>query len=378
MKLGYIAGTLIPSGSASSAHAMHMAEAIAKQGVAVTLYAKTGAKGRINPYAAYGVSPLFRLLRAPFGRVRLISGLARLPMTLLHGRFRAHVDTWYGRDAMGLWLAAVLLNKPVFFEAHSLPQSLSRHRLWARLMQHRNCRGVVVPTQALRDDLMQTFPFLAHKPMLVAPDAASPVSPAAQALPIPEWMGRQGHLQIGYTGSVNEGQGVDVIIALAQRLPEVDFHLIGGTRRELEETQKRAHAPNLHLHGQVPHALIPAYLARFHAVLAPYVSQTGAGHGTDPSRWLSPLKLFEYMAAGKAIICSDLPVLREVLGHTHNALLIAPDNPSAWVDAIAYLQKNPDRLAQLGQAAWQDFNDYYTWDRRATRILAFVQDHAAS
>ncbi len=374
MKFGYISGALIPSGSAYSAHVSHMAEAIAKQGVEVTLYAKTGAKGRINPFAAYGVLPNFTLRRTPLGRIRLLSGLLRIPMTLFHIACRGRQDVLYGRDPMGLWLAATLLNKPVFFEAHSLPASLSRHRLWSRLLRHPNCRGVVVTTQSLRDDFVQAFPFFADKPILVAPDAATAIPPSAYALPVPEWLGRAGHLQIGYTGGLHAGQGVEIITALAKRLPEVDFHIIGGTRRELEVIQKQSGSANLHLHGQVPHALIPAYLSRFHVVLAPYQSQIGTGHAGDPSRWLSPMKLFEYMAAGKAIICSDLPVLREVLGHMHNALLVTAESRSDWVDAIAYLQKNPDQLALLGQAAWQDFNDYYTWDRRAIRILGFVQE----
>lgn len=375
MKFAYLSGALIPSGSAHSVHVMQMTAAMARQGLAATLYAKTGAKGRINPHAAYAVPANFTLRRSPFGRIRFLSGALRLPLTLLHMALRLHPDIVYGRDPLGLLLAAAWLRKPVFFEAHALPTSLSRHRLWARLLRHPRCRGVVVTTQALREDMIRTFPFLADKAMLVAPDAATPLTPEAAALPIPAWMGRDGHLQIGYTGAVHDGQGVEVITALAGRLPEVDFHIIGGTRRELEGIQKNSGAPNLHLHGQVPHALIPAYLARFHMVLAPYQAAVTGGHASDASRWLSPMKIFEYMAAGKAILCSDLPVLREVLGHAHNALLIPPDNPSAWVDAIAYLQKNPDRLAQLGQAAWRDFNDYYTWDRRAGRILTFMREN---
>ncbi len=374
MKIAYISGALIPSGSAYSVHVMQMAAALAKQDVVTTLYAKTGAKGRINPYAAYAVPANFILRRSPFGRIRFLSGLLRLPMTLIHMALRFRPDIVYGRDSLGLWLAAAWLRKPVFFEAHALPTSLSRHRLWTRLLRHPRCHGVVVTTQSLRDDLIRTFPFLSEKTILVAPDAATPIAAEAYALPIPGWMGRDGHLQIGYTGSVHDGQGIEIITALAQRLPEVDFHIIGGTRRELEAIQKHSGAPNLHLHGQVPHALIPAYLSRFHIVLAPYQAEVTAGHASDASRWLSPMKIFEYMAAGKAIICSDLPVLREVLGHAHNALLVPPDSPSAWVDAIAYLQKNPDQLAQFGQAAWRDFSDYYTWDRRVARILGFIKD----
>jgi glycosyltransferase involved in cell wall biosynthesis len=136
---------------------------------------------------------------------------------------------------------------------------------------------------------------------------------------------------------------------------------------------RRSPYSNLHLHGQAPHALIPAYLAQFHFVLAPYQPQISIGSGADISRWISPMKLFEYMASGKSVICSDLPVLREIIEHGKNALLVPADNPSAWVDAITYLQKNPAIAQSLGAAAYGQILQNHTWDKRAAAIMAFIK-----
>lgn len=85
------------------------------------------------------------------------------------------------------------------------------------------------------------------------------------------------------------------------------------------------------------------------------------------------MKLFEYMASGKSVICSDLPVLREIIEHGKNALLVPADNPSAWVDAITYLQKNPAIAQSLGAAAYGQILQNHTWDKRAAAIMAFIK-----
>lgn len=372
MKLGYLSGSLIPSGYANSVHVMHMCAALAGAGHDVTLYAKSGAPGKINPYAAYGVPQNFKLHRTPFGRTPFFSGAIRVAGIVLHEVLIGKHAVLYGRDATSLY-ACALMGRKTFFEAHQIPESLGEHRLWRKLFKNKNCLGVVVITHALKEDLLKVFPRLTEDKILVVADAASIPTPEQAALELPPWPGRQGHLQIGYTGSLTAGRGIEMIESLAQRLPEMDFHIIGGTHDQLQTIMARSPYQNLHLHGQAPHALIPSYLARFQYVLAPYQQQISIGSGADISRWISPMKLFEYMASGRPIICSDLPVLSEVLTHGVNALLVAADNPSAWVDAITYLQKHPDMALKMGAAAYGQLLNGHTWEKRATAVSAFMR-----
>ena len=79
------------------------------------------------------------------------------------------------------------------------------------------------------------------------------------------------------------------------------------------------------------------------------------------------MKIFEYMAAAKPIIASDLPVLREVLNDS-NAILVDPEDIDAWRDALAAL-RDPKRREQLGRKAHDDFLRSYTWQARASRVL---------
>jgi glycosyltransferase involved in cell wall biosynthesis len=86
---------------------------------------------------------------------------------------------------------------------------------------------------------------------------------------------------------------------------------------------------------------------------------------------MSPLKLFEYMASGKPIVASDLPVLREILVEDRNALLYPPSDPAALAECLARLLADKSLATRLADQARQDVEDF-TWERRAARILAHI------
>jgi len=107
-------------------------------------------------------------------------------------------------------------------------------------------------------------------------------------------------------------------------------------------------------------------------LLAPYqnrVTLTTKGKG-DISKWMSPLKIFEYMAHAKAIVASDLPVLKEVLCHEVNSLLCPPQDIEAWQNALLELANNSSLRTALGDTARQEFVKRYTWKGRGEVVLA--------
>jgi len=85
------------------------------------------------------------------------------------------------------------------------------------------------------------------------------------------------------------------------------------------------------------------------------------------TRFTSPLKLFEYMAAGRPIVASDLPSIREILRDGENALLVEPGNASALAAAIQRILADPELAAALARAAL-DQVPAYSWERRAQRL----------
>ena len=87
---------------------------------------------------------------------------------------------------------------------------------------------------------------------------------------------------------------------------------------------------------------------------------------------MSPLKVFEYMASGKPIICSNIEVLREVLEHRRNCILCDPENINEWIDAIKLLGSNQDLAKLLSSNAMNDLKSKYSWKKRATSISDII------
>jgi glycosyltransferase involved in cell wall biosynthesis len=172
----------------------------------------------------------------------------------------------------------------------------------------------------------------------------------------------------GYTGHFYPGRGEELLLTLAERLPEITFLLAGG---EPEDTARlRAKAIGLNnviLTGFIPNVDLPLYQAACDVLLMPYQRQVAASSGGDIARYLSPMKLFEYLACGRAILCSDLAVLREILD-AENAVLLPPDKPEEWVAALKDLQAAPERSEKLAANARQTALRY-TWEARAAQIL---------
>jgi glycosyltransferase involved in cell wall biosynthesis len=118
---------------------------------------------------------------------------------------------------------------------------------------------------------------------------------------------------------------------------------------------------------------VQGYLAAFDVVLLPNQRKvTTSGGKGDIGRWTSPLKAFEYMAAGKAILASDIPVLREVLEDGVNALLCEPDDIGSWLNALQKIGSQPEYRKALGLNARDIFERQYTWQARAENIVDFA------
>ena len=75
------------------------------------------------------------------------------------------------------------------------------------------------------------------------------------------------------------------------------------------------------------------------------------------------------MSSKKPIISSDNRVLQEVLQHKRNCLLCESDNVKQWIQAIKRIKEDKELYKNIGQTAYNDFIDNYTWDKRVKRIL---------
>jgi glycosyltransferase involved in cell wall biosynthesis len=369
MRIIYLAHARIPSRSANSINIVKMCAAFRRNGHEVTLLApeRPGRDaGVANLFDYYGVDREFDVTYLPWGRYpgRSYGYAVR---TALRSR-RMNADLVYTRFLSGA-VAAVRLGNRVVFESHARPAEQMRlGELFLRsIAGHRRLARLVVISDALRADCAARTPSLASK-LLVAHDGADPVPLTT----IPADLRRtSAALAVGYVGQLYAGKGMELIERLAPLCPWAQFHVIGGAPADLELWNARTRAiPNLQLHGFVPPSKVPRYLRAFDILLAPYQRTVAVFGGSgDVAKWMSPLKLFEYMAADRPMVCSDLPVLREIVEDGRTALLCDPEDPTAWSAALIRLRDAIPLRRSLAEAARRQFESQYTWTARAKRVL---------
>ncbi|MBI3575812.1 MAG: glycosyltransferase family 4 protein [Gammaproteobacteria bacterium] len=269
---------------------------------------------------------------------------------------------------------------PLFFETHELfAQSyqeehgrlnLRKHHKLAALARreefvYRNARGLVALTPLLIEDIRKAYAI--ETPVVVAPDgvdleqAQPPVSVQPHTTP---WL--------LYLGSLHPWKGVDTLIRALPHVKQLaELHIVGGNEQRIAELRKLAEELNVVsrviFHGPVEPGRRFEYIHRADICLLP-LTDTGLG-----GRYTSPLKLFEYMAAGKAIVVSDLPSMRQVLTPEQDALLVPTDEPEALARAIERLLADRKLRARLGDAAKARAQSF-SWRGRSETILRFITE----
>jgi glycosyltransferase involved in cell wall biosynthesis len=373
----------MPTDRAHGVQAMRTCAALAGAGAQVTFYhpwrrQSPGLRGA-DPFAYYGLERTFALRRLPHLDPHL---LEPLPHRLLAPAFiagnvlfgltaamairRARPDVAYTRHLLAAWWL-VRMGVPTVFEAHRAGTDDASGRvvrLLARLSLHLNLRLVVSISHALRDRLQEAG--VPASKLTVASDA---VDVQAYASPLTQAQARaslglpvEGALVV-YTGQLISNRGADVLARAAALMPQVSVLLVGGTEADRARVRaSAAGAPNVRFVEQVPPDRVPVYQWAADVLSLPQ---------TDP-RGESPMKLFEYLAAGRPMVASDLPPLREVLTHERNALLVAPGDAGALAGAVHRLLGDAalgERLAAQGR---EDVAGL-TWAARAQGLLAAVR-----
>ena len=175
-------------------------------------------------------------------------------------------------------------------------------------------------------------------------------------------LGLVGHTVLGFIGFVRPWHGLEQIIdwLASAAIPDLVLAVAGNGPAipELtERAQARGVADRVRFLGVVERAEVPAVLAAFDIALQPAVVD-----------YASPLKLFEYMASGKAILAPSSPNIREILTDGQDALLGTADD---LTDRLQRLVDDPELRGSLGRSALETLlGRDLTWDRNAARVEA--------
>lgn len=220
--------------------------------------------------------------------------------------------------------------------------------------------GEMLHEQGVARERLLLTPNGVHLELYAAPDRAS----ARAKLGIPPNVGTV----FGFVGYLRDWHRLDLVVQALGRaeLREATLCVVGegpGTATLLAAAERAQASPRVRLAGSFPHAVIPSLLPAFDVALVPAINP-----------YASPLKLFEYMAAGLAVIAPDQPNLREVLQHEQNALLVQQGDADAMAAALLQLVRSPDLAQRLGQAARATIVERdLTWRGNARRVVQAVE-----
>jgi len=307
----------------------------------------------------YNVSHSFKIKRLPFTKFKgskYFLSFLKACYALIRG-----ADVYYSRD---FYTAMFLVNmgKQVVHEFHSPLEMKTGVLGWLTKRYLRKAERFTVISNALKYKMLKEFNFPDNK-VMVAHDAS--VVPTTT-----DKIDLGAGFHVGYVGHLYAGKGMEVVGKLAQSMTYLQFHVVGGNAEDIEAWQQQYSFPNLTYHGFIKQSVVSKYINAFDICLLPNQKVVNIWNNStiNISEYTSPLKMFEYMAHRKAIIASNLDVLREVLNE-NNAMLCQPENIDEWIKAVHLLKDNNSIRERISNNAYQDFKQKFTWNQRAKEIL---------
>lgn len=369
MKIAYLSSSTLPSRAANSVHVMKMSQAFAKNNNEVILIAPNKPneeeKNIKNIYQFYGVESVFSIKKLFYPNIRFVRNFIYALFSLL-ALFKIKPDLVYGRNLLGCYLSSFFFTTS--FEAHSPMESKLKAWVLKRLVKQKKFKNLVVISAALKELILEQLPKDIPVNLVVAHDGADEVVDLNDTALL---QGKSDQVNVGYIGHLYQGRGVELIFQCAEELQGFNFHLVGGNEQDISFWKNLCSEKkllNVFFYGFVPPAISTKYRNSFDILIAPYANAVTVFGGVgDTSKFMSPLKIFEYMSHKKAIVASDLPVLREVLSEK-NALLCNPEDANEWIEAFNKLEDESFR-EQLAANAYNDFMQEYTWLNRARLVI---------
>jgi glycosyltransferase involved in cell wall biosynthesis len=295
---------------------------------------------------------------------RLRAAFRRFRPDLIYERYNLYylAGTWVARGSGTKLFLEV--NSPLVEERTRLGQL--RLRWLAGALERyvwRSADKVLVVTSVLQQAVAAAGVPVAQ--IAVVPNGIDP----AQFAALPAREAGEGPLVLGFVGFVRDWHGLDAVIAAMaeeQQGPTLRLVVVGdGPARETLQRQAEALglADRVTFTGLQPREAIPALVSDFDIALQPLVVS-----------YASPLKIFEYMAAGRAIVAPDQPNIREILRDGETAVLFDPQVSGAMWRAIQRLAGDSALRARLGEAARAEIaRRDYTWQGNAVRVVDWAR-----
>lgn len=364
MKIIYQSTSYIPSYAANSVHVMNMVDEFVKLGHDVKLLALEGnIEIDESDYEYYGVYDNFEIVKHKYDTK--LEKFKYIFDSLIFARNYKH-DLIVSRFPFGAYIL-LLFGFKVVLDTHGpiWEGNILKRFLWKIFKNFENLR---ITTNS--GSLKQMFEDESMNPKYDITVAFN----GSKVFPLDEYyeLKEKKEFNMGYIGGLYTGRGIDVIINIAKKMPDVAFHIAGGSKEDIENLKKEYElSSNIIFYGHLEPSKVYTFRNSCDALLAPYHKSGIGGFGkgsVDQSKYQNPIKIIEYLSASKPIIATDMTTLREVL-NDENAILVDVDNIQEWVEAIELLKNDRFRYEKYSKNGYEYFVDNLTWRARAKKVI---------
>jgi glycosyltransferase involved in cell wall biosynthesis len=281
------------------------------------------------------------------------------------------VYTW----TIQIALLAAIAGETTVFEVHDIPSGKLGTRCFRSYIRSDTSKRLVFISHELKNQVQAKFPDLKNEDCVIASNGVEleDYQNLPDSLEAKKQLGYPETTIVSCSGHLYAGRGTDLFLELAKRFPQINFYWFGGNPEQVEfyrsEARNRS-LENVVFTGFIPKSELPLAQAASDILIMPYGKKIAGSSGGDSAAICSPMKLFEYLAAGKPILSSDLPVIHEIL-NSNNALFCEPDNPDSWAEGLTKLLNDPNLRESLSAAALKE-SQKYSWQKRAESIISFM------
>ena len=352
LEIYYISELNIPNKSAYSIHVMKMCEAFAKLGFETNLFTIKSKKIH-KAYKEYNIKYKFKIISV-FNKSKELNFLLRIifSIKILSNNLRG--KSLIISRSIVFALVASILKKNIILELHHEITGMSKlfYLLLKYLRLIKNLKFIF-----LHNELKKLYNISSKNSIVL--DDASNIDNFNQSVT------KKFRNTCVYVGSFFEGKGVEQIFRLAKKNPSVFFHIYG----EKKYLKYKNNIKNVKIFDYVSYSKIPKVLSRYSVALMPYQKKVKGRASICLEKYMSPLKMFDYMSAKLIILASDLTVYKHILKNNFNCKLIKVNDDSKWSKVIYSVLKNNNKNTYLKKNAYQTVKKY-TWDKRCQKIIS--------
>jgi len=363
MKICYLSNSAIPSTVASSIQIVKMCEAFSELKNDVLLITTNVKKKDVSTFKHYNIKNKFNIKR--------IERFTEFPLGLKYylfsifsiiESFKFKPDIYITRNFFTCFLL-ILLRKKTIVELHHDLNTESRIVKflvkYLKFLNSKYLKKAIAITDAVKIEFTEKK-YLQKKKILVLPSGSS-------LKYMKSFSRKKNYFKIGYFGSLYKSRGLELVKELAKIDKKNEYYLYGDLTNV--NYLKFKNFKNLHLKDHIPYKDIPKNLSNMDILMLPYVSAiTVAGDVGDITKYTSPLKLFDYLSAGKIIICSDYKVLKEVINENNAIFVKNFKNIYSWKNEINKLSNQTQKQFIMSKNNY-NLSRRFTLKERAKKIL---------